>query len=99
MIAACGVITLGLGREFVYPTLATPLAMNNLYERQYQMGRFARDHWRAPVAVNDPGWVSYRNPNYVLDLGGLASLEARRSRAMGWPAGGPLRRPFRDGPP
>jgi hypothetical protein len=32
------------------------------------------------VAVNDLGRVSYRNDSYVLDLFGLASLEALRAR-------------------
>ena len=53
-----------------------PLASNNIYQQQYQMHRFATDYYRAPVAVNDLGWVSFKNDQYVLDLVGLASVEA-----------------------
>ena len=31
--------------------------------------------------MNDLGWVAFGNPNYVLDLGGLASHEALVARA------------------
>ena len=43
--------------------------------------------WRKPIAVNDLGWVSFRNDAYVLDLWGLGSEEARKARAEtapGW---------------
>jgi hypothetical protein len=61
--------------------LATiPIASNNIYEQQYQMHRFAVDFYKKPVAVNDLGYVSYRNKNYVLDLAGLASLDALSRR-------------------
>jgi hypothetical protein len=53
-----------------------PLASNNIYEQHFQMHRFAVDFYRGPVAVNDVGYVSYRNPHHVLDLFGLASEEA-----------------------
>jgi hypothetical protein len=54
----------------------TPLASANIYEQQYQMHRLVTDYLHAPVAVNDLGLVSFRNPDYVLDLWGLASPEA-----------------------
>ena len=57
----------------------------NIYEQQYQMHRLAAEFYRAPVAVNDLGQVSYRNPYPVLDLWGLGSEEARRAR-LGAPA-------------
>lgn len=60
-----------------------PAASRNIHDQQYQMHRFATDYWRAPVAVNDLGWVSYRNDAYVLDLYGLGSEEARKLRANG----------------
>jgi hypothetical protein len=44
------------------------------------MRRFAAELWGEPVAVNDIGWVSYRNESYVLDLWGLGLEEARRKR-------------------
>jgi len=56
------------------------IAANNIYEQHYQMHRFAADYVRGPVAVNDIGYVAYENPNYVLDLWGLASKVALRLR-------------------
>ena len=64
------------------------LAANNIYEQQYQMHRFVTEYHRAPVAVNDLGLVSFGNPNFVLDLWGLGSEEARRAwrtAQQGWP--------------
>jgi hypothetical protein len=63
--------------EYIISTWHVPLAANNNYEQQFQMHRFVNDFYRAPVAVNDLGLVSYHNPNFVLDLGGLASEKAR----------------------
>jgi hypothetical protein len=60
--------------------VTTPLASNNTYEQQYQMHRFATDYYKKAVAVNDIGYVSYLNNNYVLDLWGLASIEALQHR-------------------
>ena len=56
------------------------VAANNIYEQQYQMHRFAADYIQGPVAVNDIGYVAYENPNYVLDLWGLASKGALKFR-------------------
>jgi len=67
----------------VYLLFTTPLASNNIYEQQYQMHRFVSEYYQAPVAVNDLGWVSYRNDHYVLDFVGIGSkeaLELRRTR-------------------
>ncbi|WP_343116779.1 hypothetical protein [Ostreiculturibacter nitratireducens] len=50
-----------------------PLA---IHLQQAQMARFAQDYVGGPVAVNDIGRVSWGNPDYVLDLFGLASDEA-----------------------
>ena len=51
--------------------------------QQKQMARFVDTHWKAPVAVNDLGHVSFQNPHYVLDLWGLASAEALEARLRG----------------
>jgi hypothetical protein len=58
----------------------TPAAAGNVYQQQYQMGRFEAEFYKGTVAVNDLGWVSYRRPVgvYVLDLWGLASPESAR---------------------
>jgi hypothetical protein len=60
--------------------IKTPISANNIYDQQYQMHRFVTDYYPHPLAVNDLGWVSYRNDNYVLDLWGLASSEAFEMR-------------------
>jgi hypothetical protein len=62
---------------YVKSTWRVPLEANNIYEQQFQMHRFVNDFYHAPVAVNDLGLVSYHNPNFVLDLAGLASEKAR----------------------
>jgi hypothetical protein len=69
-------------------TVRTFRAIREINRMQYQMHRFETEFHQAPVAVNDLGWVTYQNPNYVLDLWGLGSQEARKSRvhAGGSPA-------------
>ncbi|MCF6443915.1 hypothetical protein [Nereida sp. MMG025] len=52
-----------------------------------QMARFAQTFANVPVAVNDLGRVAWRNPNYVLDLWGLANDEARALRLGDTPNG------------
>jgi hypothetical protein len=75
MGAAACLVTVGARYEMT--TLQVPLAANNIYEQQMQMHRFVNDFYQGPVAVNDLGLVSYHNPDFVLDLGGLASEKAR----------------------
>lgn len=67
--------------DYALAAVASPFAARNVYEQQYQMRRFAQDFYRAPVAVNDLGLVSYGNPAYVLDLWGLGSEAVRTLRA------------------
>jgi hypothetical protein len=66
--------------SYLYTLATTPIASNNIYDQQYQMHRFVSEYYQAPVAVNDLGWVAFRNSNYVLDLAGLASKEALTAR-------------------
>ena len=61
----------------------TRAAARNIYVQQYQMHRFATRYFPHPVAVNDLGWVSYRNDVHVLDLVGLGSENVRRLRQAG----------------
>ena len=68
---------------YVFTTASTPLASNNIYEQQYQMHRFVQEHYQGDVAINDLGWVSYRNDRYVLDLFGLACRESLKLRTAG----------------
>jgi hypothetical protein len=73
-------VWLGVQAAYAKTTFLTPYSSEAIYLEQYQMHRFAQDFWRAPVAVNDLGWVSYGNSDYVLDLFGLGSEAARLGR-------------------
>ncbi len=68
---------------YLRTSLETPWGVRNIQEQQAQMARFSREHWPHPVAVNDLGRVSFRNPNTVLDLWGLSSPEALQERLRG----------------
>src|SRR5262249_29726849 len=80
-VALCLAALLLVGQRSVLAEALTPASSRAIYEQNYQMHRFVADFYRRPVGVNDIGWVSYRNPNYVLDLWGLGSETARRKRA------------------
>lgn len=71
------------GTPYWSVTIRTPSAVRNVHGQQQQMHRFATDFFPHPVAVNDLGWVSYKNETFVLDLVGLGSNEARRLRQAG----------------
>ena len=74
---------------YIAETFHTPLASNNIYEQHGQMHRFAVDFYGDAVAVNDIGWVTYRNPHYVQDLTGLGSEETRRMQLATRAGGAP----------
>ena len=74
VIAGLGVFL--ICKPYVCGLITLPFASNNIYEQQYQMHRFAVNYYDKPIAINDLGYVSYRNNNYVLDLEGLSSLSA-----------------------
>ena len=84
-----------LGGFVTYARYALPVYAWNpaaISAQQGQMARFAKDFVKGPVAVNDIGYAAWHNPDYVLDLWGLASAEALSVRAadpsQGW--AGPL---------
>lgn len=66
--------------QYLIGLFTLPVAANNIYEQHYQMHRFAVEYYGKPVAVNDIGYVCYKNRNYVLDLWGLASSEVFAER-------------------
>jgi hypothetical protein len=72
-----------VGQPYLSAALVSPFGARNIYEQQYQMGRFAREFYPRPVAVNDLGLVAYKNPNFVLDLWGLGSEEVRKAKLAG----------------
>jgi hypothetical protein len=55
--------------------LKIPLACNDIYLQQMQMARFVGEYWKRAVAVNDLGAVALASDHYILDYGGLASME------------------------
>lgn len=73
------VLALMIARVYVTPLLTTHLAARNVHDQQYQMHRFATEFFPEVAAVNDLGWVAYRNDTYVLDLWGLGSETARQN--------------------
>ncbi len=75
-VGAVGLLAL-LAGDYLLTVLRTPAASHNIYVQQYQMHRFAVDYFPHTVAVNDLGYVAYGNDNFVLDLWGLGSEEAR----------------------
>ncbi len=88
--ARWGVIGLALaGSVLTYaPKIDNNLAgLRAIHLQQAEMSRFAKDYLDAPVAVNDLGYVAWANPNYVLDLWGLASVEALDLRLNDAPDG------------
>jgi hypothetical protein len=59
-------------------TALIPAISNAAYRHPYQMHRLVSEYYPRPTAVNDLGWVSYKNQAYVLDLWGVGSAEALR---------------------
>jgi hypothetical protein len=86
-VALAVVVLLAINLLYVRATILDPLAGRGVYEQQYQLHRFAVEFYHAPVAANDIGWLSYDNPNYVLDLWGLGSETARKARLVTHRAG------------
>ncbi len=63
---------------YVLRTADAVPASGNVADQQRTMRQFIVQEWRQPFATNHPGWVNWRNPNYMLDLSGLGSFEARQ---------------------
>lgn len=61
-------------------TFAVPFASNNIYLQQFQMRKLLTEYYKQPVAVNDIGYVSYKNDIYILDLWGLSNYKASEKR-------------------
>lgn len=84
------VLVVGLTYPVAYYAMQTSRVTyfsHRIYVQQDQMARFVRDYWQKPVAVNDLGLVGWNGGQYVLDLWGLASQNARLARSrkeQGW---------------
>ncbi len=87
-LAAIGVIAAGTVVYVNTWTHGFPWNIRAIYLQPHQSARFAQDYAQVNVAVNDLGLVAWQNENYVLDLWGLASAEARHIRqnapVQGW---------------
>jgi len=79
-LCACSLAVMCL---YALRIVSVPAAAVNVFDQQYQLHRFATGFHGGPVAVNDLGQVSFRNPGYVLDLLGLGSADALAARASG----------------
>ncbi len=66
--------------DAILVTLTSPLASRNIGDQQKQMAIIAGQYLDEPVAILDLGLVSFHSRRYVLDLAGLASIEALRLR-------------------
>lgn len=71
--------TLLIGAPYVARLLQTPFGARSIRAQQGSMARVAQSLGE-PIAVNDLGLVAFHNPCFVLDLYGLASLEALSAR-------------------
>jgi len=80
-----------LGVDVLMNVPVVPGGAGDVRLQQCEMGRFLTDYWRAPVGVTDLGCVAYRNDYPVLDLWGLASIDALRARRAGTPPDWPER--------
>jgi hypothetical protein len=64
--------------------LHTPGATYNVYENQYQLGRFLAAHYQGePIAVNDIGYVGWQHDGDLVDVAGLGSIDVLRARKEG----------------
>lgn len=93
MISLSVLVIVASGARYAYQTaFQYHWSSRGIYLQHYQMQRFAKEFLNRNVAVNDLGWIAWGNPNYVLDLYGLANHEARETRIFnpvpGW--AGPL---------
>ena len=73
-----------LAQRMFASLVITPQASRNIYEQQYQMGRFLQRYYPGrAVAVNDIGAVSYLADVRLLDLWGLANVDVARLKLRG----------------
>ncbi len=89
--ALAGIVAGGVLAYGVSWTRHFPWNIRAIHLQPAQSARFAHDFAQVPVAVNDLGLAAWNNPDYVLDLYGLASAEARAFRienpVPGWADG------------
>lgn len=78
-------LLLPVGLRSVVAFAKSKQACINIYEQQYQMGRFiAKFYHETPVAVNDIGVISFKSEARNLDLWGLGSIDVAKSKKEGY---------------
>lgn len=85
-LAVVGAAVYAIATNNAYHWQATkvmPGAAKSILDQQGEMSRFVTEFYQAPVAVNDLGFVAWRNPYYVLDLVGLGSNEILKMKIAG----------------
>jgi len=81
-LAATGALLLmPIGQHGLYTITVTHITVANIYQQQYQMGRFYRQYYQGEaVAANDIGAVDYLADIKLLDLWGLGTPEVAAAR-------------------
>lgn len=82
-VALCFAMLLPFWAQNLWGTLHLARAAQNIQSQHFEMARFAREHLREPIAVNDIGVVSWRAEQPITDLWGLGSDAARIARHSG----------------
>lgn len=83
-VALMSVLLLPLVQRATAAHFKTVQATRNIYQQQYQMGRFLHRYYEGqPVAANDVGAVNYLARIRCLDLWGLGSREILRHKIDG----------------
>lgn len=88
-VASLAAMTFGVAHYIGFAVVWAVHGPANIYNQQWQMAELARSFEGGAIMVNDIGLVSFQNNNRIIDLYGLASpaaLKSRRERApRGWP--------------
>jgi hypothetical protein len=75
-VACIVLLVLPLAVRTLTALSATPLAMRNVFEQQYQLAHFLRQTYaNETVAVNDIGAVSWYGTSRIVDIVGLATQD------------------------
>jgi hypothetical protein len=77
-VAVLPVAIVVLGWSYVVGLTQIPAAATNIWGQQRQLHRLVADHLNEPVGVNDLGWTTYQNEQYVYDFLGLGSYRSVR---------------------
>ncbi|HEY8934916.1 MAG TPA: hypothetical protein VIM65_06825 [Cyclobacteriaceae bacterium] len=78
------ILTLPIVGRGVVSLIKSPIASKNIYEQQFQMGRFLKTHYnKQPVLATDIGAINFLADLACLDFIGLGSIEIAKARREG----------------